>query len=76
LKFSKLNRTTINDAPNVHLQKTSMLAGSGRAHSTKDKNGRVTRNDIVQLDAQRPLRQFHALLEEAEHLFMTNLVAR
>ena len=54
-------------------KKTSVLAGSGRAHSTKDKNG--TCNDIVQLDAQRPLRQFHALLEKAEHLFMANVVA-
>jgi hypothetical protein len=75
LKFSKLDCTTVKDAPNVHLQKSSMLAGSASAHSAKNKNGHVTGNDIVQLDAQRPPRQLHTLLEKPEHLLMANVVA-
>ena len=76
LKFLKLDSTTIKDAPNVHRQKSSMLAGSGCAHSAKNKNGHVTGNNIVQLDAQRPPRQLHTLLEKAEHLLTANVVGR
>jgi hypothetical protein len=75
LKLSKLDCTAVKDAPNVYLQKSSMLAGSARAYSAKNINGHVTGNNIVHLDAQRPPRQLHTLLEKTEHLLMANVVA-